>query len=332
VRDVRDERGAVIVMVAISISVLLGIAALVVDHGHNLSEYRRLTTGTDAAALAAAASYGAGNDGCQTTAADYLARNAAEAAMTDCLVFGDSVGGTFGWVIVDADLDVEQYFAKTLGHDIVTVHNKSAAVFGIPTTTYSHVRPMGLCLASLENNAIYAAWQAGPQDQESLPVRVLYNKEHPDSCGTTTGNWGFADFDGGGNSNIDTVDWIENGYLGPVGVGYYDGDPGAISGSHKQALQSLVDRQLVFWLPGFETSSGLGANVSYYVSDFLPVRLVDFKTNGNESKRYLEFVIVPNTLLPVEACCAPVGSPDNGLRHTALVALDENGMPLGVSS
>jgi|GEM_PF-6634059 len=331
-RDMSGERGAVLVLAAVFVSVLLGIAALVVDHGHNLNEYRRLTTATDAAALAAASVYGAGADGCATVSVDYVVRNSPEAAVTQCQVFGGDTNGTLGWVVVTASRDVDQFFAKTVGFDVVTVRSESTALFGMPTVAHNRVRPMGLCLTGLETNPAYQTWQSGSQNQRSSAIRVLYNKAHGSTCGSTTGNWGFIDFDGAGNSNSDTKKWIEFGYPIPIGPDTYEGDPGALSGSHKAPLQALVDSAEVFWLPVFDTSSGNGGNVEYRVTNFLPVQLVDFKTNGKQARRYLEFHVVPNTLSPETACCAPAGTPDTGRRMTALVALDHNGQPIGVSS
>lgn len=49
-----DQRGAVSVVVAISLVVLLGFASLAVDYGYLAYSQRRLQSATDAAALAGA--------------------------------------------------------------------------------------------------------------------------------------------------------------------------------------------------------------------------------------------------------------------------------------
>ena len=51
---VRDERGAVLVFVAVGLVMLLGFTAFTVDFGRIYSERRELQNGADAAALAVA--------------------------------------------------------------------------------------------------------------------------------------------------------------------------------------------------------------------------------------------------------------------------------------
>ena len=325
-RGLRNERGSVLLIVAVGMALLLGMAALVIDMGQNLGEQRRLSTATDASALAAAQEYASGGTGCGTLVTDFLARNADDAQLVSCDAFGDTAEGTFGWVVVEAEVVVDQFFAGTIGQETVTISHTSVAVFsGGGASGYSGVRPMSLCFEGLLSHPEYVAWQALPQGSISAPIRVMYTKDQPDDCGDTTGNWGFVDFDGGSNSNTDTKNWIEFGFPDPITIGWYEGDPGSISGSHKSALQALEDSGVQFWLPIISEGGGTGANVMYHITNFMPVRLVDFKATGKSSSRYLEIVIDP-TGVP---CCDPPAEPGPGF--IGLVALDENGLPIGVS-
>lgn len=328
--DATNERGTVLLIVGVAMTILFGISALVIDMGQNLSEQRRLSTATDAAALAAAQAYGYGAAGCANIAPDYLSRNADDATLLGCDAFGDTTNGTFGWVVVEAEITVGQFFAGTIGRDTVTISHSSVAVFGgLDGSFSSGARPMSLCFQGLLSNPAYLAWQALPAGSGSAPIKILYNKNQPDDCGDTTGNWGFIDFDGGSNSNSDTKDWIEFGFPDPVEVGWYEGSPGAMSGTHKSALQALKNSGEQFWLPVVTEGGGNGANVMYHVTNFMPVRLVDFKVTGKQSKRFVEIVIDPTDLSG--SCCAPPTGVDNGIRATGLFALDENGMPIGVN-
>lgn len=73
-----DERGAVIILMAVFSLVIVGIAALVVDVGSMLDEKRQLQNGADAAALAVAQSCGGG--ACNAAAAQSLANQNARDA------------------------------------------------------------------------------------------------------------------------------------------------------------------------------------------------------------------------------------------------------------
>ncbi|MES1247738.1 MAG: vWA domain-containing protein [Actinomycetota bacterium] len=122
------------VLLAIILPVLMGIAALVIDIGHGYLVQRRLQGVADSAALAGAAnlpsassavsaatSYGAGPSG-----ANAVPDNVTESVTTKCLT-------TFGGcspsnaVVVDESARVNTYFARVLGIGTFTVHVKSTA-------------------------------------------------------------------------------------------------------------------------------------------------------------------------------------------------------------
>lgn len=329
-RSEPSERGAVAVFVGASILILVGLTALTVDMGRNQAERRRLTGAVDASALAAAQAYSEGLQGCDAVAKDFLERNADDAVFVDCEAFGDTTDGTYGWVIVDAQLKVDQVVAGVIGLTDTTLIGRSVAQFGAPGGRVDGgMRPLGLCLAAIEGFPEYQAWQADDPTQPSAPFRLSYNKAHPNHCGSTTGNWGFVDFDGGGTSNSDTVDWINDGYPGTVELGWFEGDTGALSGSHRAALQSLVDSGERFWLPVFDNAQGRGANTEYEIVNFFGLRLVGMKTTGSQKSRFIEIVLDPAGL--EASCCEPPGDIDNGARVTGLLALDEDGEPIGLS-
>lgn len=73
VSDARDERGVVAVVVALLLTVLCGIAALVVDAAAVYAERRELQNGADAGALAVAQDCALGNCGSYTSTATGLA-------------------------------------------------------------------------------------------------------------------------------------------------------------------------------------------------------------------------------------------------------------------
>src|SRR6187549_3514500 len=80
----RDESGAVMMIVAISMIVLLGMLVLTVDVGRGIAVKREMVAGADAAALAAAQQCAMGNNepDARAAAEDVLAQNKSAAVLT----------------------------------------------------------------------------------------------------------------------------------------------------------------------------------------------------------------------------------------------------------
>ena len=113
-RRYRDDRGVVLVWVAMSLVVLLGMGALVIDVGALYQERRELQNGADAAALAVAKDCAEGDCLDEMATAEYYAsENAKDGESAVPLVCGDGPGliacpdlppeaeGAAGWVRVD---------------------------------------------------------------------------------------------------------------------------------------------------------------------------------------------------------------------------------------
>ncbi|MGI9622780.1 MAG: pilus assembly protein TadG-related protein, partial [Acidimicrobiales bacterium] len=80
--DPSNDRGAIIIIVAVGMVGLLGATALAFDLGNAWQARRELTNSTDAGALAAAASFAVGGDGCNE-AHDYVLANDPHATIED---------------------------------------------------------------------------------------------------------------------------------------------------------------------------------------------------------------------------------------------------------
>ncbi len=320
----RDQRGAVMVIVALALVVLCGAAALSIDLGNGWQTRRGLITGTDAAALAAAQTYARGGTGCDADAIAYLSANQADAVLVSCV--NTPLGPTTGFVTVTARQNVETFFGPVIGFNDYEVTSTSSALYG-PLRELTGLRPFGLCL---DGSAALQSYIANPV---ATTIRIEYTKDQPDACAAEDdlpGNWGTIDFNGGANSNAETKDWVLNGY--PDGVSgsdhtvtscvgephCYEGDTGAIAGLQSQ-IQTLQNNGTWFTLPIFNFGEGNGGNVEFHLVAFIRVRIIDFKVNGAESQRFFEFEVDPD--LVTGTCCG--GSAiDTGLRGVALCAVD----------
>lgn len=232
-----------------------------------------------------------------------------------------------------AETKVDQYFAGALGIDETTVVAAQSAMWGSvatpPNTPISGLRPLGLCAETLQDESDFTDWQNNGATSD--PIRITYSKSAPNDCadsGGVSGNWGMIDFNGGSNSNSEAQSWLADGYDGPVSTGWYEGDPGALSGSHRSALQGLKSSGETFSLPIFSDATGNGANAEFNLVAFPRVQLTDFNVTGKQSKRYIELVFIGG--FSDGACCsAPDASvPDFNLRGTRIVTLDATGQPI----
>ena len=127
-RMIRNDRGAVLALVAVSMVVLLGIGGLALDSARGYLTKARLARAVDAAVLAGARSLRLGEDVARQRAIDIAVLNGAN---------GDDVGVIFGvnaegeqTVRVDAHLGMPTRLMRVLGVDSMNV--QSAAIAAVP--------------------------------------------------------------------------------------------------------------------------------------------------------------------------------------------------------
>lgn len=303
-------------------TLLLGATAMTVDLGNAWRHRRAVITATDAAALAAAQEYALGGVGCSSLAEAYVAANMDDADMTACSPMGTHLSGR---VTVTANTTVDYVFAPILGSDSGVVGSSTTVGWGQPVSVGSGMRPFGLCVDALAASAEFMAWtREAPTD----PIEITYGKDgQPNACNggdSVDGNWGLIDFNGGSNSNNETKDWVENGYEGEVGLGWYEGDPGAFSNTLGSSMNALISSGEIFGLPIFEQATSSGANAEFYLVGFAAVQLVDFKANGSASGRSLTLIFHPDLL--EGACCNTDLTLDLGGRVVQICAVDDRSL------
>jgi Flp pilus assembly protein TadG len=144
-RNLTDERGAVAVLTAILLVVLLGMSALVIDVGSGYHERRVLQNGADAAALAVAQSCARG--ACDTTLGQQYANdnNASNGpSISPVSVCGNGPGLTncanppsfpaTNYVMVTTNATVSYTFARVLGNASGPVSASAVAAWGGPNS------------------------------------------------------------------------------------------------------------------------------------------------------------------------------------------------------
>ena len=304
-RETSDDRGAIIIIMAVIMVALLGMTAIVFDLGLKREQRRELVTATDAGALAAAGTFALGGDGC-AVAADYVTGTDPGAVLATgwCTHVGSD---SYGVVTVTADQPLDYTFAPVLGVDEGSTHALTMAAYGVPSEITGGLRPFGLCIDAMAGFETWSLPLNGPTGKLIVP----YGKDdQPEGCNGDAdipGNWGLLDFDGGGNSRNDQRDWIEYGYDGPVSKGTpgalctdpgedkhcRDGDPGAWSNSVGTELEYLVDNEIEFTLPIFDSGGANGNNAYFHIVGFVTARLWDYKEDGPADERFLEIEFKP---------------------------------------
>ncbi len=324
-RRVSDDSGISMPLVAMAMTMMMGMSALVIDLGNGWRTRRAIIPATDAAALAAAQDYVNGADGWGAIAATYLSGNEGAATLDSCSKHSYSTDR--GRVTVTASHNVQTWFAPVVGLGDYTVSSTSTATWGPPLAA-TGLRPIGLCL---DGSAVL---QAAIAAATSSTITVAYDKDQPDACGSgdIPGNWGTIDFDGGANSNSDTKDWVANGY--PDNVFFdnhavtscvsephcYEGDTGAIAGLQSD-LNALKNSGAFFTLPVFDYAENPGGNARFHLAGVVRVQLVDFQVNGAEANRFFTFNIEPG--LTSGVCCGGGGGAA-GVKVIALCGVDPN--------
>jgi Flp pilus assembly protein TadG len=264
---VLPEKGQVIILVSILLSVLLATLALVVDVGELYLAKRKLQAACDAASLAAAVEL-AENKNEQAAldkAKDYLAKNYASATLTGFSVTGTSIQ-------VKAKTKVASAFSRLFGYQDIAVAAKATASFG---TAAKVSRLVPFIVPYQQVISHIGPTQAGEfefGDDRPLTPEGTVEKEQK-------GFFWLTDFNSQSGGTPDFADWIVNGYPGEVAVGSLANGEGVRS-ALKSALEQRLSRDRTLILPVYDYTENSGSNGIYHVIGFVEFYLQDFKLNG----------------------------------------------------
>lgn len=325
-----DEQGAVAIVVAISLVVLLGLSAFAVDFGVAYSSTRQLQTAVDSAAVAAASAYAEEVGDCQAI-----------------LAAGTAVGVDAGEDVHEQNHDSVDYLAQDIRCEdsdgngtqdelrvTWTTRTTTPTVFGpvlpgnfqelsstrtadtilgIPGSYGEGLRPVMLCS------------EDSPSPTEDMPTTIRQTSssnsgasENP-LCPEPPGNWWTIDCPEA-NANLKTE--IEEGCerpIAPSSTPYtfadcpptadpvdparcLSGDTGALSGT-KDAWKALIDGEVEFQIPVFGTTQGNGTTAEFTILAVVTVQMCGYHL-GNQ--RY------PSTL-PTTGLCSASNMPSPAL-------------------
>ena len=267
-----NERGQAVVLMVISLAVLTGMAALVLDVGIWMRTDRRLQATADAAALAGAQKLPTDVAGAKALAQTYANQNGGD-------VLGANISVTTTYtsndtISVRAAKTQSGIFSKILGINSANIKADAKARVDSPQQA-RYVAPMVVyCGHSLIQNC----------DGSHTPTFGVQTTMDYDKMGAP-GAFGMLNLDGGNGTPgaSEEGNWILHGYDKYLPLGMYRSDPGAKFSSQNVngALDARVGSVLLF--PVFKTLSGTGQNAEYDIIGWIGFYLTKETTHGNDA-------------------------------------------------
>lgn len=268
----KSESGQAIVLMTLSLVVILGMAALVLDVGNWFHTKRRLQGTADAAALAGAQRLPDDPSDAQTMALNYADKNGGDVVSGDITVSSTVLPNDT--ISVWARKTDPGIFSGVLGIAGANINAHAKARVGPPTQA-RYVAPM---VVSCDHPLIQNC------DGNNEPTFGSETKMDFDKMGAP-GAYGMLNLnnDNGTPGASEEANWILRGFDKYLGLGDYRSDPGAkfSSTNVRDALEARIGTVLLF--PVFRTLDGTGQNAEYEIIGWIGFRLTDVKVAGNNA-------------------------------------------------
>lgn len=264
----QGEHGAVSVIVAIMLVVLLGFAAMAVDVSMLYAERTQLRNGADAAALAIAqkCAKSSSDANCSTSAplASNLANSNAQDGISNIksIAFGSSSGPVTVTVGAQesghAPNQVSLFFANIFGMNATEVNASSTAAWGTPSKGPA-ILPLAIAYCKLDI----------PTGGTQGSVQVL--EQSVNGCGGLPGGFGWITTTGTQCSVTMTAGQANN-----PGI-WFASDPGASAPTICTAADfSQMNDQTVL-LPLYDLATGTGSSGKFYVKGFAAFHVTGYQ-------------------------------------------------------
>jgi hypothetical protein len=268
----KNESGQAIVLMTLSLVVILGMAALVLDVGNWFHTKRRLQGTADAAALAGAQSLPDDPSGAQTMAMSYANQNGGDVAGANIVVTSTVLPNDT--ISVRARKTDPGFFSGVLGIASADIDARAKARVGPPTQA-KYVAPMVVSC----NHDLIQNCNGNHEPTFGIPTTLDFDKMG------APGAFGMLNLnnDNGTPGASEEGDWILHGFDKYLGLGDYRSDPGAKFSSQNVhgALDDRIGTVLLF--PVFKTLSGTGQNAVYDIIGWIGFHLTDAQVHGNSA-------------------------------------------------
>ena len=295
------------VLTLVFLTVLLGMAAAVIDVGAWYRAHRQTQSTADATALAGAQEL-PDSAFAKTLALDYAGRNGGGVGSSDVTFTSEREANDT--IHVTARRTVPGLFTKLFGVNSVTARGTAAARTS-PMGSAKWVAPIGVDYT---------------HDKLHCNVSLVCNPEFGvdtslDLIKSGPGAFRLINIDGsrGGTPPGVLADWMLNGYSGDMPLDWYFSDPGAKwnNNSIQAAMQARYGTDLLF--PVYDQLINQGSNAEYHIIGWASFHLTDAQASGTSGTLTGYFTQVIWEGLVDQSGPSNPEIPDLGVHSVALV-------------
>ena len=275
----KNDRGQAAVLTVLSLTVLLGMAALVLDVGSWFRAQRDTQAAADASALAAAQALPDEPGTASALAGEYVDKNGGGArtiTFTSKNVANDTVS-------VRVERPTPGFFARVFGVDSVQVGaNATARASGLEKARW--VAPITVNIKHPKLNCGSTGTPPRPVPCFGEPTQLdLLNLKSPNGP-DAAGAFGLINLDRADSGSVGSgtlSDWVTRGFDEYMDTGIYTSVPSAKfnDSMFKAALDVRTGDVLLF--PVYTTILGTGSNAEYDVVGWVGFKVTDYQATGS---------------------------------------------------
>jgi Flp pilus assembly protein TadG len=309
----KSETGQAIVLMVLSLAVLTGMAALVLDVGAWMRTQRRLQATADAATLAGAQQLPNSPSNAKSLSLDYANRNGGDVLAADITV--TSTFGPDDTIRVLAKKNQPGIFSRILGVDSADIDASAKARVDTPYSV-RYVAPM---VVSCAHQYIQNCNNNGRLPDFNEETTLNFNKMG------APGAFGMLNLSKGNGTpgTSEEADWIRHGYDKALDVDKeYRSDPGAkfSSSDIQDALDTRITNGIPLLFPVFEKDKSLtdggGQIANYYIIGWIAFHVTSYEVHGNDAVLHGYFTeYIASGILSAGGS----GSPNYGVKSIQLI-------------
>jgi Flp pilus assembly protein TadG len=262
---IKSKRGQAMILTLVFMTVILGMAAAVVDVGAWYRTHRQMQNNADAAALAGATALPESTGQASSLAVTYANRNGGGVTGSDVTFSSKEVGND--QIQVTARKQVPGVFAKLFGLDSVNVRAHATAL-AAPPAQPKWAAPFAV-------DVMHPMLQCEPLPCFNQATTLELDKVGP-------GAFHIINIDGshGGTGSQTLASWVETGLDAYMPLAWYYSDPGSKfnSGNVRQALDDRIGTDLLF--PVYRHLRAQGAGFDYEVIGWVGFHLTGYSISG----------------------------------------------------